>query len=771
MSSWTHRRSALRIAALGVIFLVLGCTTERGQDAPEPPAKQEILPALPGREQPVEQTYTTSATDGERTVSLGAVSGPVHKVTFWYSDDDGSNWNIGKLSEQGQRETPPGAYVSELLAVNAERKLWCAFGYAEGKWLTWTSKDGQTWDHHAPTGFDHEADGFSAVAATADGFIASGYHEESGQEQEPGLWRSADGVAWKREVVRGKGWLTDIAVRGNTAVAVGVHDRDQRSSSGQSASPIALRSTDGGRKWRPISVPVPKDDTGFWQSLASVNATPEGFVATGKYFHGAYAPAVYTSKDGKGWKLDATKSLRRGSSSAGGTALKTGNTVIASIEPDRKSPERDVLVYRDGKKWKGAKLPKVEKDLGLAIQSLDRTPNGVLASVRITDSGVVRGEVWASSDGRAYRRLDLPQPQDRGPIIRSTGFTSSGRGLVVLGTSQGLQTIWEQDSSGAFAAPQVLTKNPTQMGTGIATGEGDFLIWGQFTSPNGNAATWLRLGEKNLLSEGDAFSKVAPYHSSEINHALWAHGRWIVVGESSTNGSVRQSALVSTSKDGLNWKPGQAEKTYSRGDGFGDSDPLTDLAGLETSGRSMSSVTDLPDGFLVVGSANRESESHPARWISNKAGTTWKLGRLPDKGLTEATPTSVDRYGELLVAAGTAKSGGERKHAQVWVSDDSAKSWQAVALDTPGEVTSTQVTKVGERLVVLTTATNNREVWMFSTSDGKSWRKETADLGLSESQRVDFSGWVGGEGEATLLVRIYDNESARHELVTVPVAP
>lgn len=44
---------------------------------------------------------------------------------------------------------------------------------------------------HAPTGFDHEADGFSAVAATADGFIASGYHEESGQEQEPGLWRSS----------------------------------------------------------------------------------------------------------------------------------------------------------------------------------------------------------------------------------------------------------------------------------------------------------------------------------------------------------------------------------------------------------------------------------------------------------------------------------------------------------------------------------------------------------------------------------------------------
>ena len=151
------------------------------------------------------------AVSDDLVVAAGTVYGNRLAPTFRYSTDAGASWQLGRLSEQSERETPPdqGDQTSGLAVTTiGGRPRWVAYGSDWRQNLIWTSSDGMTWDRHLPAAkqLPAEAD-LADIMAVPDGFVLVG----SDTEDKPTAWTSHDGVTWRRSPMSGQGTPAAVA--------------------------------------------------------------------------------------------------------------------------------------------------------------------------------------------------------------------------------------------------------------------------------------------------------------------------------------------------------------------------------------------------------------------------------------------------------------------------------------------------------------------------------------------------------------------------------
>jgi len=132
----------------------------------------------------------------------------------------------------------------------------------------------------------------SAVTAGPFGYVAVGQHG-----RHPAIWTSPDGHTWRLTDLpaasgEGSARLRFVAASGNRVVAVGTVRMGDRT------APLAALSTDGGKTWREVGMPVP----GVFVDMTGLTSVGSGFAAVGTVGQpGRLDVVVSTSADGAAW--------------------------------------------------------------------------------------------------------------------------------------------------------------------------------------------------------------------------------------------------------------------------------------------------------------------------------------------------------------------------------------------------------------------------------------------------------------------------------------
>ncbi|HLI24712.1 MAG TPA: hypothetical protein VKU91_07135, partial [Acidimicrobiales bacterium] len=146
----------------------------------------------------------------------------------------------------------------------------------------WSSTDGRRWQAATvtPPAVAGEDEAMSGCLATGNAFLAYGSSAGPDGTTDPALWQSASGTAWTRQVVSafagyGGGGITDLALRGDTWLAVGGAVGDGASATSALDSVEVWRSEDAGRTWQAIATAA-----GPWAAGLESDALLVGFSGT-----------------------------------------------------------------------------------------------------------------------------------------------------------------------------------------------------------------------------------------------------------------------------------------------------------------------------------------------------------------------------------------------------------------------------------------------------------------------------------------------------------
>lgn len=722
------RLTRLILAAV-LVALVSGCSLlgpwGPPRNAPTLPAEQ--FPALADREPDVHTSVESLAADGSDVVAIAQVNGRVDLASFWWSSDAGVTWQEGRLSDEAADATQIGESVWGFAAVSVREggRLWLGLGAKGDDRIAWTSTDGQTWDRQLMTGLDPRRASVGEVVGTPDGFLAVGsLWNEVEQTTAPAVWRSADGITWEAQLLEGEGWLADIAVHDGTMVAVGSHGFDAMTAEGRVREPLLFVSTDAGGTWARQAVPEPAYSGEFVTSLTHVIWTPDGYVAGGQLFsgeRGSYRAWTLESADAVSWSPGDVPELTSDQGVVGLAQTESGTFLVATgVQQNttqiqlfsRSAPgvwERRVTPEVVGERW-------VNDTLGVG--------GALLLSVGVSDR-IVDEVLWRTDDlaATAWTQFRIPVPEASGARTEPAALLLRDGVLTAWGNVQGATGVWTRGEDGTFGEPRIVRDEPRESFGGIHAGEPGLLMLGS------------RAGEAQVLFSADGetweesgpgtFNRVAQYHSSEVSDATWAGDRWIVVGTRSTNGDVRQHALISSSARGASWTPGAGTSVLARGDSFSEDDAATDLEGLENMGRSIGAVATTPSGLLAVGHTTSVDGDRPALWRSDDKAT-WTLTTLPSEGAAAATAHSVRVEGDRVVVIGYARSTGSTDWAPiVWTSHDGGATFSQGTLGDQGRSGATLLTSSPDHGFVVTVGAWDGGVpTVWRSADGVAWTAE-----------------------------------------------
>lgn len=259
------------------------------------------------------------------------------------------------------------------------------------------------------------------------------------------IWTSADGTAWNR--ARFAGGISRPALQRLTSVTSGgagwlaVGD-----SGGAPRSPLVLTSADG-TIWKPVDNDPVFASKGP-QGLATYGATsgPSGYVVVGDDGgSGAiwYSPDLRTWQRGGGLGRSDLTAVPNGNrwvrSAAGG---RFGFVAVGgSLDPKARGARRPaVWTSPDGKKWRLQQLqlpPGLEQ--GSFTQVAAKGDVLVATGDALGSSGAVVLGYVSTDGGKTWRETKLPEPGADGPV-QVTALTATPRGFAVAGTSGGAGT-------------------------------------------------------------------------------------------------------------------------------------------------------------------------------------------------------------------------------------------------------------------------------------------------------------------------------------------
>ena len=349
-----------------------------------------------------------------------------------------------------------------------------------------------------PGAFRHDQ---AATAVAAKGAQAVAVGSTGG---DAAIWTSADGAAWNR--ARFSGGISRPALQRLASVASGgagwlaVGD-----GGGAPRGPLVLTSADGA-VWKPVDTdPVFEQQDSQILATYGAAAGPSGYVVVGD--DGA-SGAIWFSPDLRTWQrgggegrtdLTAEKNGNRWVRAAAGGPF--GFVAAGGMLDPKAGGARRPAVWTsaDGKKWR---LQQLQLPAGLSQGSLNyvAAKDGVL--VAAGDAAGTSGEVtlgYVSGDGgKTWRETKLPAPGSDS-AVRITAVTASPAGFVVAGTAgddvvswtSADGTTWEAEKPGGDA----LSGAGRQEITGLAPFKGTVLGVGRSVTDSGEQPVlWRRAG-------------------------------------------------------------------------------------------------------------------------------------------------------------------------------------------------------------------------------------------------------------------------------------
>ncbi len=749
------------------LVLLAGCTPEPGGERP-PTAAPPVtaFATLAGQPGPgASDAVEAAAAAGNDVVAVGRVDSWRSLPTFRLSRDGGQSWQEGSLLPDALAATPLPSYELPQVVVHGSgaHARWVALG-AESRAVAWTSADGLVWDRtELPREVaDPDLDDVSGIAAGDGGFVAVGSRTVGGHDS-PVVWTSPDGRSWERHDLGGRGWLSSVAVRGRTAVAVGASHipGDAR----------AWRSVDLGRTWSAVRVPRPPHDDDFSRALRSVSASGVGFVALGQAaIDDGWRPTLYVSTDGSRWTYDASARGLARDPDAYGSALPPDDDGVVATE--RLATFRTTRLWRRaGRGWISATTPAddVKARVNDMPTAVVRTASGWVVVVEEEDNGRTRGRLWFSADGYRFADTEVPASRHAQAADRPESLVLAGGRTYAVGASAGRPAVWTVGSPGA-PAPGVVLENDTRFDEDGATGRaGQLLVWGSDLGGNSRFATvWTSPdGRRFTRTRAGTFGRTTTFGYSDINQVRRLGSRWVAVGEQSTNGPAARSALIATSADGTSWTPARPGPGRTTDDETGDE--VTALLGAGGHVRAAYDVVVSGSRTLVVGEAAESGEVQPAVWRARTSHgrETWSLQRLPLRGYDSATMTRAAGHDAEVVVLGTARPHGSTVDVlYVWVSEDHGDHWSSAPLPLGGvdaaHLGRGGLVRVDGAYVVSATLTDDHgQPLAWRSGDARSW--EPLPLQTLPGTAADDRSVVDltSDGGAVVgLVRVRDEQGS-----------
>jgi hypothetical protein len=300
---------------------------------------------------------------------------------------------------RSQAAVPPGTWVRSTALGDTppiDAAAWSASGAVAVGDGIWFSPDGRSWrrvlDPRELGGRLGGQEGqLDALTPFRRGFVAAGQAvDPAGGQAVAAVWTSPDGTNWTR-----------------------------------------ARDTD----LEPATPAIPAGDTTPVRgSIHSIARGGPGLVAVGGVFAGSFVegtligppsePAVWTSRDGRAWtRADVSASF-----GSGAVAL-TLNDVVAYrgevVLSAEENGETRFFSSRDGDHWRS--IGSVDG----AVEQVDAHGNQLVAVGSVMDTaGSQRATIWASGDGRHWRRA---YQAPRAPLASFTAVAASSRMLVAAG--------------------------------------------------------------------------------------------------------------------------------------------------------------------------------------------------------------------------------------------------------------------------------------------------------------------------------------------------
>jgi hypothetical protein len=319
-------------------------------------------------------------------------------------------------------------------AVAAGQGLDVAVGSANGRPAVWVAAPGGAWSPAVgATAAVFGRQGLatlSGVTAGGDGWLAVG-GPVAGAPPHPIVVSSADGRTW-----RTMDGAKAFAVPGATTNAAASDGRGyvivgDRLSHGH---PVAAAWwSPGPGNWNPAgdAHKGALEGSGAATSMLAVTAGPSGYVAVGA--DGA-SPAVWTSPDGRAWRLaDLPVPPGAGSAVLRYVTVSGGRIVVAGTVAGTAGTAALFAVSADGgNTWAQTQVP-LPGGNG-AITGLTSTASGFVAAATAGAPGAFDVVVLRSADATAWQRITLAGTGLSGPGVQEiTALTTSGGNLLGAG--------------------------------------------------------------------------------------------------------------------------------------------------------------------------------------------------------------------------------------------------------------------------------------------------------------------------------------------------
>jgi hypothetical protein len=660
------------------------------------------------------QSLTQVASSGGTVVAVGRqAGGDLTRAQFYVSTDNGASWQLAPVHAAGGGQPAPG-HPAQLVAAGPGGWL------AVGPHAIWTSADGRSWVLARTTGITptDSGDQVQLLIRTATGYLAAGQNTAEGAGV---IWTSPDGLHWQRETAAQPlleirhGHGTIVTITGAAAHGPDILLSGQVDPWYESAGPrgnVAWLSTDSGRTWKSVSVPVSnRASTG----LTGVAAAGSGFIAVRPTATGlSPGGVVYTSANGSSWHYATTLGSASGLKLTAVDGSAGGYSVLALGSRGQLFG----FTSTDGTHWKKA------GNFGSAP--------GTSTGSTVTGGGVLIATGATSNQASQQPFLGVAAPGQQpqgisvagiaGATITQDGVAavaSDGQRQVTVGESGGTLAVW----SGTAGSPGS-AKGPLTPGTWVTTtGKPPTMAGTQgLTSVVHGPAGWLATGtawagttsHPVAVSSADgrtwtlASSQPLTTAHADAAQAAADQAGYVVVGQATTSAGTVPAAwwsanLLTWSRARLTAGPGQI-LGVARGTG----------------------------GFVAVGSTGID----PAVWTSAD-GRHWAAQALKIPGTgARAQLSKVAVNGRTVVALGQETWASGRPAAFAEVSHDGGRTWTPVPLRSPASsaqspaATVTAVTAMsggftaagsygpaGDRdVVVWTSATGNH--WLTGTPPG-----------------------------------------------------
>ncbi|MEV4888274.1 hypothetical protein AB0K48_02645 [Nonomuraea sp. NPDC055795] len=680
------------------------------------------------------QKLNAMASAGKTVVAVGSdTTSPTPRPLFLYSQDSGKSWRLG---------TAGASTSATATRVTGGAGRWLAAGGDETgvEHGLWTSTDGAAWTAVEPTALDgvfRKGDYIHDIARTASGFVAAGRTAREDGSTGPAAWQSPDGRSWQRVDLRGleAGEFRAVVARGDVVLAL--------AQPAQGEGSRVVRSVDGGLTWQATGFQLPEAEPragslavlGKQFVLVPIRRAPVGGEVR-----------VYCSPSGADWGQCGTIDLG-GRSPGVETTISYGGGV-AVVSPD--GPDKyTVLATTNARTW--TKRADLGNLAGASLRGFTMTDTGLLfggGDQAAADVGNQLVLMSAPAKGGAAR-VPLSGIEGLSRIARETTRLAAAKGqFVAVGAASGDAGVWTSKdwqnwTSTSLGGPRRqmlndvvygrrgwLAAGATESGTSatdpLIVTSADGRTWKQAPAPaRADGHTYLDVqsvaaDDKGYILAGEdrgpSSAGVAIWFTPDLrkftrSQKLPQGGAGVRIFDlaatpdgyaavGSSGAGEQESAVVWTSKDGLNWTPRKRP-----------SPPDAASAGLRQ-------VVAFGDMLVATGTAQLGGTSRAFAASSEDGGASWRYTWLPAERAAAVHDLAAGENG--LVAVGWHGQPGGADSA-AWISAD-GQTWARQDLKDPrllgdGMQWLAAVTTSGAQVVALGRSTtytaDHLTLWTF----------------------------------------------------------